>query len=203
MQAMNRAANEASLAAERQQSALDILSAGRPLPVAASAGSAGVSEVQIEPVPFGEVPLAGARVERVQTLLERLMALGFQGTVQIRSFSGRFCMTEAAGEPVAMASEQLPYAKCTQVGNPQDTTRSAQRESVTFANMLSAARQRASGTLDIQVSMGSVDEVVSAYPAVTDTLTAGEWNRAAMQNNRVELRWSPKPPAISQPPTSG
>jgi hypothetical protein len=139
----------------------------------------------------------------VQALLERLMSLGFQGTVQIRSFAGRFCVTEAGGEPVTMASEQLPYAKCTQVGNPQDSMRSAQRESVVFANMLAALRQRANDTLDIQVSAGSADEVVSAYPVVSDALTAGEWNRAAIQNNRVELRWSPRPPAAPSTPASG
>ena len=124
-------------------------------------------------------------------------------TVQIRSFPGRFCMTEAAGEPPAMAAEQLAYAKCAQVGNPQDSMRSAQRESVAFANMLAAMRQRSNGTLDIQVSNGTVDEVASAYPAITDSLTAGEWNRAAMQNNRVELRWSPRPVTAAATPGAG
>jgi hypothetical protein len=31
------------------------------------------------------------------------------------------------------------------------------------------------------------------YPAVTEQLSAGEWNRAAAANNRVEMRWHANP----------
>jgi hypothetical protein len=92
-------------------------------------------------VPFGETPLAGARLERVSGLLTRLTAAGFHGVVQIRSIPGRFCtVTGPAGTPV-LASEALLYSKCEQVGNPRDDNASeSQRESVAFANMMSTAR---------------------------------------------------------------
>ena len=64
------------------------------------------------------------------------------------------------------------------------------RESVAFANMLAALRKRAGSAMDITQSAGSADELATAYPAVTDKLTAGEWNAAATLNNRVELHWS-------------
>jgi CheY-like chemotaxis protein len=146
----------------------------------------------LETVPFGETPLAGARLERVSGLLTRLTGAGFHGVVQIRSIPGRFCIvTGPVGTPV-LASEALLYSKCEQVGNPRDDNASeSQRESVAFANMISTARQNAGGKIDVQISAGNPEEVIASYPALSDTLTAGEWNRAAAANNRVEVHWQP------------
>ena len=44
----------------------------------------------------------------------------------------------------------------------------------------------------MQVSAGNPDEVVaSPIRRSATTLTAGEWNRAAAANNRVEVHWQP------------
>jgi CheY-like chemotaxis protein len=159
---------------------------------ASEPGDAARGTSMLEPVPFGETPLAGARLERVSGLLTRLGSQGFHGVVQIRSIPGRFCtVTGSSGTPI-LPYESLPYSKCEQVGNGRDDNGSAsQRQSVAFANMLSTARQNAAGKIDVQISAGSSDEVVAAYPAVSDALTAGEWNRAAAANNRVEVHWQP------------
>jgi hypothetical protein len=141
-------------------------------------------------VPFGETPLAGARLERVQGLLTRLTGAGFHGVVQIRSIPGRFCIVTGPNGTPVLASETLLYSKCEQVGNPRDDNASeSQRESVAFANMISTARGNAGGKIDVQISAGNPDEVIASYTAVSDTLTAGEWNRAAAANNRVEVHW--------------
>jgi hypothetical protein len=158
-----------------------------PEPVEAPRGSS-----LLETVPFGETPLAGARLERVQALLTRLTAAGFHGVVQVRSIPGRFCtVTGPTGMPV-LASEASLYSKCEQVGNPHDDNSSeSQHESVAFANMVSTARENAGGKIDVQISAGNPEEVIASYPAINDTLTAGEWNRAAAANNRVEVHWQP------------
>ena len=146
----------------------------------------------IEPVPFGETPLAGARLERVSALLTRLSIQGFHGTVQIRSIPGRFCTLTGSGGTPVLASEATLYSKCEQVGNPRDDNASAsQRQSVAFANMVSTARQNSGGKIDVQINAGSSDETLTPYPAVSDTLTAGEWNHVAAANNRVEVHWQP------------
>jgi CheY-like chemotaxis protein len=148
--------------------------------------------VLIEAVPFGESPLSGARIDAVQTLLARLTATGFRGTVEIRSIPGRFCL-QNAGDAVALPAGDVNYAKCDQMGNPIDARSSAEGESVAFANMLSAQHSRSRGAFDVQLVNGSVDEVVTPYPMVSTQLTAGEWNRAAALNNRVEVRARPLP----------
>ena len=55
--------------------------------------------------------------------------------------------------------------------------------------MIAAARQSANGKLDVEIGAGGADETVTPYPPVSDGLTAGEWNRVAAANNRVEVHW--------------
>jgi CheY-like chemotaxis protein len=182
-----------SLLALQTADAAAVAAAAAPVNDAAAepADSARASSI-IEPVPFGETPLAGARLERVSGLLTRLTAQGFHGVVQIRSIPGRFCTATGANGTPVLASDVTLFSKCDQVGNPRDDNGSAsQRQSVAFANMLSTARQNSGGKIDVQVSAGSSDEVVTPYPAVSDTLTAGEWNHVAAANNRVEVHWQP------------
>ena len=154
----------------------------------ASAGAQGTS--MIDSVPFGETPLSGVRLEHIQALLARLAAQGFRGVVQIRTVPGRFCLAAGAAGLPAPAAEASPYSRCDQVSTSREDNGSpSQRQSVAFANMIATARASAAGRLDIQINAGSSDEVLTPYPPVSDGLTAGEWNRAAAANNRVEVRW--------------
>jgi CheY-like chemotaxis protein len=190
---------------EAQQNLLALQAAGAALDVGATAGATAAEAAPtpapaeavragalVDPVPYGETPLAGARLERVSTLLNRLTTQGFHGVVQIRSIPGRFCtLTGSSGTPV-LAADALPASKCEQTGSPRDDNGSvSQRQSVAFANMVSTARQNSGGKIDVQISAGNSDEVATAYPALSDTLTAGEWNRVAAANNRVEVHWQP------------
>ncbi len=169
------------------------LPASSVAPGLASAGlAAGAAQLYLDPVPFGESPLAGARTEHLQSALEKLLAGGFHGQVEIRSFPGRYCL-QGTGDALALASPEINYTRCDQIGNPLDPTGPAAHESVAFANMLAALRARAAGAIEVQVSAGAADELSAAYPAVTEQLSAGEWNRVAAANNRVEMRWHATP----------
>jgi hypothetical protein len=141
-------------------------------------------------------PFAGARVEHVQALLERLAAQGFRGSAQILSFPGRYCLS-GSGEGAALAADDTPVAKCDPLSGAQDSAAPAAHESVAFANMLAAARRANGGTIDVQMQSGGADEVQQPYPAPSDTLTALQWNRVAAVNNRVEVRLVPAASAPS------
>jgi CheY-like chemotaxis protein len=157
---------------------------------AAAVDSAPVTNVTIEPVPYGEMPLAGSRLDRIQALLAKLNAQGFQGDVDIRSIPGRFCMLNGAGQMPALAADTLPFARCDQIGNPREDNGSVSlRQSVAFANMIAIARHNGNGKLNIQIDAGTADETVTPYPPISDSLSAGDWNRVAMANNRVEVHW--------------
>lgn len=190
----------ASLAAQLSQAQQQLESAhipsaaptGAPPDAASGAASAESAPVanSTEPVPYGEMPLAGSRLDRIQVLLARLNAQGFQGDVDIRSVPGRFCMVTGAGQAPALAPDTLPFARCEQIGNPREDNGSVSlRQSVAFANMIAIARHNGNGKLNIQIDAGTADETVTPYPPISEGLTAGDWNRVGLANNRVEVRW--------------
>jgi len=75
------------------------------------------------------------------------------------------------------------------VGNPhEDTLVPSQRESLGYANLVGEFRSATKGALDVRLIQGDVATTALAYPLVASTLTAGEWNKAAAANNRVEIR---------------
>ncbi len=185
-----RAASAPSVAAaarHRRQTAPAVVAAD-----IARTAAARNAPVMVEPVPYGESPLAGARIDAVQNILARLAAAGFRGAVEIRSIPGRFCL-QGTGDTVTLPAADLNFSKCDLIGNPVDSGGVANRESVAFANMLSAQHSHGRGAFEVQLATGGGDEVVVPYPVASAVLTAGEWNRAAAANNRVEVHAHPLP----------
>ena len=159
-----------------------------PRSAAAAAGAGTHSELITEPVPFGEDPLGGARLERIGQLLDRLAGQQYHGVVEIKSFAGRFCLVGSAADGYSLAPDETLFAKCDAVGNPRDGAQPAQHLSLPFANLLSDIRHQTQGALDVQVSSGDAAATAVPYPQISPGLAAGEWNRAGSANNRIEIR---------------
>jgi CheY-like chemotaxis protein len=164
-----------------------------PALVAAAPAAAAVAAVETKPigvlVPYGAEVLGGARLEVIGKLLERLVRQNATGVVEIRSFAGRFCLMGNGTDGYSLAPEELLYSRCDVLGNPSDEALTAtQRVPLALANLIAQARSSTHGALDVQVSVGDPSRLALAYPPVAADLTAGEWNRAASANNRIEIR---------------
>jgi CheY-like chemotaxis protein len=155
------------------------------------AGAPAVTETRpiVVPVPYGADALGGARLEIIRQLLYRLMRQKVAGVADIRTFAGRFCLVGNALDGYSQAPEETLFSKCDVVGNPSDEALSpAQRTPLALANLIGDVRNTTHGALEVQVAVGDGANVVSPYPTPAADLTAGEWNRAASANNRVEIR---------------
>jgi CheY-like chemotaxis protein len=149
----------------------------------ASTGSAPL----VEPVPYGETPLAFGRLEALRALLADLESRSMRGVVEVRTYSGRFCVVGNSNDGYALAPDDLPASRCDVIGNPfQDSMSPAQRQSLAFANLASSVRQRSAGVLSVAV-MDPVADVSSEYPREGEAVTAGRWNEIAARHNRVEF----------------
>jgi len=147
--------------------------------------------VAVEYVPYGETPLANARLERLRGLAATLEAQRFRGRIVVETFTGDFCLTGDAGEGFQVADDSLPTQKCDLVGNPFDDSLSpAQRQSVAFANFAATLGQRTGGAITVEIVNAGRRNPVE-YPEQGEHSTAGEWNGVATQNNRVEFRLVP------------
>ncbi|HEY0943456.1 MAG TPA: response regulator [Steroidobacter sp.] len=174
-----------------QQAQLTALQASlKPTSVAAPM-PAKAENIVAEGVPYGEAPLSGARLERLRELLGQLRSSGFRGKVKVATFVGEFCLTGNGIEGYSMATDELPVKRCDLVGNPfEDSLPTAQRQSLAFANLLSSLRQDDGLTVEV-THEGRRPSV--PYPTADQLarVTAGEWNRIAAQNNRVEFATQP------------
>ena len=155
--------------------------------VAGAAGTSG-APTRVEPVPYGEIPFDRGRLDVLRELLSRLEAQGFRGVVKITSLAGTFCLSGNATDGFAPAAASLLASKCDVVGNPfEESLSGQQRQSLAFANLIAGVRQRTAGAITVAMENAGSGRPSTAYPLRTESLTAGEWNRAAAANNRVEF----------------
>ena len=137
--------------------------------------------------PFDEQPLAGDRLSQLQTMLTYLVDAEFKGEVQLLVRHGNFCLVDTAeGGPTLPAANTL-YSNCKVSEQGEPITSDLQ--SVEFALFVNSS-PLANGDRGIRVVTGAATDSkpLVGYPAVTDQLTAGEWNTIAARNNHVAVR---------------
>jgi CheY-like chemotaxis protein len=188
--------------AELQRSRSDLSASVKDLTDALAAASAGIGATaggpagagpstlaaRSEPVPYGEIPLDRGRLDVLRDLLTKLEAQGFRGVVKITSMSGLFCLSGNSADGYAPAGASLLASKCDVVGNPfEESLSGQQRQSLAFANLIAGVRQRTGGTITVAIENAGNTRPSMPYPVRVESLTAGEWNRAAAANNRVEF----------------
>jgi CheY-like chemotaxis protein len=163
------------------------------LATAASARRPAEASVESEQVPYGEAPLSGARLERLRDMIAQLKAGGFHGTLKVATFVGEFCLVGNGIEGYSMPADDLPASRCDLRGNPfDDGLSTAQRQSLPFANLVASLRQDKSEQLRVEVEHEGRKPAVP-YPRGDQLakVTAGDWNKIAAQNNRVEFAAQP------------
>jgi CheY-like chemotaxis protein len=177
---------------QSQLSALQQAAQARPIELASTAQPRRAT-VETEPVPYGEAPLSGARLERLREFLADLKADGFRGTVKVATYVGEFCLTGNGIEGYSIAADEMPLKRCDLFGNPfEDSLTTAQRQSLAFANLVSSMRQDPASGVTVEVEHEGRQPSVP-YPIGDQLvkLTAGDWNKIAAQNNRVEFAARP------------
>jgi hypothetical protein len=127
-------------------------------------------------------------LEVLRELLMKLEAQNFHGVVKITSSAGIYCLSGNATDGYVPAVATLPVKGCDLIGNPLDEALSGQqRQSLAFANLVAGVRQRTAGAITVALESAGTAHPGTPYPARTDSLTAGDWNKAAVANNRVEF----------------
>jgi len=192
---LSNAKAQAAAAEATARAALTPLPAGGPPGLnslgAPRSGPPGGGPIAVEYVPYGEAPLASARLERLRMVAATLEEQQFRGRIVVESFVGDFCLSGNATEGFTVAETGLPTQRCDLVGNPyEDALSPAQRQSVAFANFAATLSQRTAGAITVEtVTAGRRNPI--QYPEQREGSTAGEWNAVAAQNNRVEFHVVP------------
>jgi len=163
------------------------------MPAVGTAGAAhsgpGETKPTVMTVPYGSEAVSGARLEAIRQLVYRLVRDNAAGVVDIKTYAGRFCLVGNSVDGFSLAPDETLFAKCDLVGNPlEDALSPAQHTPLALANLAGDVRHSTHGAVQVQSSVGDPAVVAVQYPPLSSDLTAGEWNRAASSNNRVEIR---------------
>jgi hypothetical protein len=145
-------------------------------------------------IPFEETALNEQRQETLEGLLVYLADLGFQGTVRLDTHLGEFCLEESATGGYRLPPSDMPVEECDYFGHPLDRSGSvSDRQTVGFANFLATSPLVNDTGIEIRVVAHSRTDSSRRYMFPANLQTAGEWNRIAEQNNRVEYSLIPNP----------
>ncbi len=141
---------------------------------------------------YEEIPFSDAQIDSLRDLLERLTAIGFTGTVQLEAHLGEFCLGDDGAGGYRLADPDTAVGECDLVGHPLGGSESLrERLSVGFANFIATSPLLDETGITVRlVAHGSRDST-RRYPFPLDLRTAGEWNRIAALNNRVDFTLIP------------
>lgn len=142
---------------------------------------------------YGELPLAGSRLRLVEGLVTRLVAIGFKGELLVQGHIGAFCLTDMpleTGEQVTLlASADTPLSACDQVGYSAGQAALASRQqSEAFSRFINSSPLLIGSGLQLKVQGLGSDQPRYPYPTDNGVLSAGDWNAAALLNNRIEFK---------------
>jgi CheY-like chemotaxis protein len=137
---------------------------------------------------FGDSPLGDQRLAVIEQLSDQLTAINFSGVVRIETHVANFCLTVAGSDGFNLAVNDMHAVDCDTIGfAPGEAYELGLEQSVAFANFIRLADERTGGRVRYEIiSMGSVDPLMP-YPVTAEGVTAGDWNRIAAANNRVEI----------------
>jgi len=127
-------------------------------------------------------------LETLSTLIDHLEAINFTGEIKLVSHIGDFCLTENDSNGWVMPSQDSSINECQiRILAPIDALTRGEQQSTTFANYLSDFNN--GDTQDIRIaieSLGNQQPVIS-YPLLSTLESAGEWNKIAKNNQRIEV----------------
>ncbi len=127
----------------------------------------------------------------IDNLVSRLTEMDFKGTLLLRGHVGEFCL-QSSSEGLTLPNPGVPIGKCQiQFLSSSDAQSVGGEQSIGFANYISSEPAFNNGLIDLKIESAGNDEPAQPYPSPWAVQSAGEWNRIAQANNRLEIRILP------------
>jgi CheY-like chemotaxis protein len=142
--------------------------------------------------PFGAHAYNDSLAALLDKLSHYLEQTPFTGNIELTSHLGIFCtVTDETGTALIPATE-LPASQCNlQVIREHEAIQLGMQQSPEFQSFLQSMRSRFADRIRVVLNTAGTRVPKRAYPDMTDDLSAGEWNRVAYENNRVDIVFKP------------
>jgi CheY-like chemotaxis protein len=137
---------------------------------------------------YGEQPLSGARLSNLHQLVQLLADGGYRGPLIVSINFGNFCLEQDDTSTLRPARSDTKLANCKM--QKDMNSRFLVNDYVTLQYQaleknLAAIRD---GHINIRIVSNGMSTPSVEYPLATPQTTAGEWNRAALRNNKISVQ---------------
>ena len=140
---------------------------------------------------FGQLPFDDQRLTVLTQIVRILQLAGVGAEIELRAHVGEFCRIYADTGKAVLPGPGLPIEQCDMIGyEPSEAQALASSQSLGFRGFVEK-QNRAAGDIHIKLVPVGVFEPIAAYPPDTEITRAGDWNRIAARNQRVELIFNP------------
>ncbi|MFL0801390.1 MAG: response regulator [Agarilytica sp.] len=140
---------------------------------------------------YGEEPLSEKQIVNLQNLVFKLAEAKFKGFIELNIQLGNFCLTQVEGGEWVPAAKDTPIDKCTLLQNQKLDLSAENYASVAYLQFEQSAAPVINGDIEFLINLSAFEDSLYAYPDLRPTLTAGEWNAVAEQNQQVMLIMDP------------
>ena len=143
---------------------------------------------QASTVPYGQPHLNDASAYQLRELLWQLSNADFSGTVRVEAHLGDFCLVSDSTGAYRLADSDAPLATCAFFGHPLDNSNLlSDRQTPGFERFLAESPLIDGSGIELELIARQHVDSVPRVPYPIEPVTAGEWNRIAAENNRVEF----------------
>ncbi|MFL0805030.1 MAG: response regulator [Agarilytica sp.] len=140
---------------------------------------------------YGDEPLSEKQIVNLQNLVFKLADAKFKGFIELNIQLGNFCLIQIEGGEWVPAPKDTPIDKCTFLQNQKLDLSAENYASVAYLQFEQSAAPVINGDIEFLINLSAFEDSLYAYPDIRPTLTAGEWNAVAEQNQQVTLLMDP------------
>lgn len=136
---------------------------------------------------YGEPPLSGARLSNLHQLVHLLAEGGYRGTLVVNLNFGNFCLEPDETNALRLARSDAKANNCKMQKDLNGQFLVNDYLTLQYQSFEKNLAPLQDGRITIRLVSNGMNTPGVAYPQITPQMTAGEWNRIALRNNRISV----------------
>jgi CheY-like chemotaxis protein len=138
---------------------------------------------------YGEPAFGDMQLANLNKLVHLLADGGYKGPLLVDIHFGNVCLEPGEKNIWRLARPDLPATSCKLLNQLYPNFQAGDLATPAFQKFEKSALPIQDGRIRIQLHSSGMLVPRADYPTIRTTTTAGEWNRAALKNNRISIQF--------------
>lgn len=138
---------------------------------------------------YGEQPLNDLQLANLNKLVNILDDAGYRGALVVDINFGNACLEPGEGNTWRLARNDLPATQCKMLKDLNPKFLVTDYMNFAYQNFEKSALPLKEGRISIRLVSSGLNVPHVDYPIIRTSTTAGEWNAAALRNNRISIQF--------------